>query len=149
MLFQPKWKTGSLFGGKGWNSGWKMGLPGSNLHRPGYGYGYGGSNLIPPASPAASGYIPGFSEQLNIAPFMVPPQMSSAYTSPADGWSVPFSGYPSSTSGQAQLGSYGEGGYTPSSAGGGLPSKQTDAYGTKGASTISPGGNKLYTTTKK
>lgn len=140
MLFQPKWRTGGLFGGRGWGS-WKMGAN-SNFYRPNFGYGSGHS--IPSA---ASGYPLG-EQQLNVAPF-APPNPFSSYSASNEGWSVPISYNqvgPASQIQQTSLNSYDS--YSPT-----LPAKlQTvtptnDGYGTKGSSGSK--GSSKYSTTKK
>lgn len=86
MLFQPKWKpsmSGGLFGAmRPWSSPWRS--MGSSFYRPGYGYN---------AAAPMPGYT--FNEQLNVAPFAVPPIAGAGYghtssTNNADlGWSSP------------------------------------------------------------
>lgn len=136
MLFQPKWRTGGLFGSKGWGN-WKMGAN-SNFYRPGYGYG----------NPVPSGY-PSSDQQLNVAPF-APPNPFSSYSASNEGWSIPISYNqvrPVSEIQQTSLSSYD--GYSPA-----LPDKlqfvtpTNDDYGTKGGGSNKGNKNK-YTTTKK
>lgn len=97
MLFQPKWKGGSLFGGslsKGgaWNN-WKMNAGGRNFYRPNP---YASYAPVAVQAPTGGGYQ--FNEQLNVAPFSLPSPLNPYASSPAaghhstsanDGWSVP------------------------------------------------------------
>lgn len=140
MLFQPKWRTGGLFGGKGWNS-WKMGAN-SNFYRPGYGYGGSASGL--------TGGYPIGEQQLSVAPF-APPNPFSSYSPSNEGWSVPISYNQVGAVSQIQqtsLNNYD--GYSPT-----LPAKlqtvttATDSYGGTKGGNLNKITNNKYSTTKK
>lgn len=126
-LLQPKWKSGSIFGGKGWNN-WKMGVN-NNFYRP---TGYSGS-MVP--SPLSS--YPYAQNQLTMSPFAMQHATSSyggqSVANSNDGWSAPISlGHQQQVAPaiqQSLIGSYES--YTQA------PLKQQfqiDPYGTKGTS---------------
>lgn len=108
LLFQPKWKGGSLLGNKNWGSSWKQMGANSNFYRPGYGYGYsagGGSMLGPMLYPQQAGFnygqanygsneqlvvnLPGTSAPGYSPVLLTHPGSSGAGAGANDGWTVP------------------------------------------------------------